>query len=241
MIRNLIQLLQQSNYTVVFTGAGMSTESGLPDFRSQKQGLWEKFDPKQLASTYALKNHPQQFTAFYQMRIKSLTKHKPHEGHKILANWEKKGLIQCIVTQNVDGFHRDAGNNNVLEIHGSLTNLYCNTCLRAYPTTDYLERDGTCTVCNQLIRPGVVLFGEALPEDVLLQAEQEMLKADLVLVLGSSLTVSPANLLPQWAFENGAKLIIVNEEPTPLDQMATYVIQDWKIKELLVNLHKSIQ
>src|SRR5690625_1198743 len=109
-MRQLIELLRSSQYTIVYTGAGMSTESGIPDFRSESRGLWKRFNPDELANVNALHHNQEEFTEFYQQRLSDITKHQPHQGHHILANWEKSGVIQGIITQNVDGFHHAAGN-----------------------------------------------------------------------------------------------------------------------------------
>ena len=239
MIETLSQLLEQASYTVVFTGAGMSTESGLPDFRSNK-GLWKKFNPDELAHVNAIYEQPKAFTEFYRKRLQDVTSFKPHEGHEILADWEKRMFIKGIITQNVDGFHHDAGSKNVLELHGALRSLYCDGCQEKHSVSAYIEGIFHCHHCGGIIRPGVALFGENLPEKTFQRAEVETLKADLFIVLGSSLTVSPANMFPMLAYENGAQLIIVNREPTPLDRYATMTIQNQTIKEVLTKVEANL-
>lgn len=220
---------------VVFTGAGMSTESGLPDFRSAKDGLWRKKDPAALASTEALNNNVEAFTQFYRERVLGVKEYGPHKGHEILAKWEKAGKIKAIITQNVDGFHQLAGNKHVAELHGTLQKLHCEECGKVYDSNEYVKEAFYCT-CSGILRPSIVLFGESLPEDAFTAALEEAEKADLFIVLGSSLTVTPANQFPMLAKENGAKLVIVNQDATPLDQYADLVIQDKKIGELLKEL-----
>jgi len=239
-LKQLKDLLLESTYTVVFTGAGMSTESGLPDFRSKARGLWEKFNPDELANVNALIHNESEFTEFYRYRLRELTKYKPHEGHYILGKWEKSGLIKGIVTQNVDGFHHDANSKNVMELHGTFRNFHCHECHKEHPREDYLESKSKCYDCGRTVRPGIVLFGEMLPQDVFRQAEEETKKANLFIVLGSSLTVSPANLFPLQAKENGAKLVIINKEPTDYDHLADLTIQDRTIKEILIAVDKLI-
>lgn len=234
----LSQWLKESNYTVIFTGAGMSTESGLPDFRSQS-GLWNQVDPTKLASIDALENNRDAFVSFYKKRLKSIQGHKPHAGHEILGKWEKAGIVHAVITQNVDGFHHQAGSENVTELHGTLRTVHCHTCQRRYPSTEFLNGKLACE-CGGFLRPSVVLFGEMLPMDAVERAEAEMAKADLFIVLGSSLTVSPANFFPIEAKQNGAKLVIVNMEPTDYDHFADLVINDRKIGDLLQEVDQKI-
>lgn len=238
-MNNILKLLKEANSTVIFTGAGMSTESGLPDFRSKDRGLWEKFNPDELANVNALINNEEEFTKFYQYRLGEINKYDLHEGHTILANWEKDGLIDGIITQNVDAFHFDAGNENVLELHGSFRDMHCHECGKQSDRASYLAGESTCE-CGGTIRPGIVLFGESLPQKTFKLAEQLTKQADLFIVLGSSLSVSPANMFPVLAKENGANLVIINREPTELDSLADYTIQDMNIKQFLTELNQSL-
>lgn len=225
--------LISSKHTVVFTGAGMSTESGLPDFRSANQGLWQQKDPSQVASVSALNNNVEEFIEFYRKRVIGVNEYHPHRGHRLLAEWEKRGLLQAIITQNVDGFHQQAGSNRVAELHGTLQTVHCNSCGTVYSSTEYANGTYQCTACGGLLRPSVVLFGEMLPEEAFNWAFEEAARAELFIVLGSSLTVTPANQFPLIAKENGARLVIVNQEKTPLDQYADEVIHERKIGEVL--------
>lgn len=224
--------LQESKYTVVLTGAGMSTESGLPDFRSSTSGLWTQEDPTQVASIDALNRNVERFFEFYRHRVIGLQEAHPHKGHKILAKWEKHGLIKSIITQNIDGFHTEAGSESVIELHGTMKKVHCQSCGKEYGNEKYLKEEFICD-CGGKLRPSVVLFGEMLPEDAILKAAEETEKADLFIVLGSSLTVSPANQFPILAKQNGAKLVIVNLDPTDFDMFADVVINDKKIGEWL--------
>ncbi len=232
----LENLLSESRYTVVFTGAGMSTESGLPDFRSSK-GLWKQKDPSQLASTDALNHNVNEFIEFYRERVLGINEFKPHKGHFILADWEKRGIIKSIITQNVDGFHQLAGSVRVAELHGTLRNLHCQTCGKEYRSEEYINEEYYCD-CGGVLRPSVVLFGESLPSEAFDFAIRESEKADLFIVLGSSLTVTPANQFPLIAKDHGAKLVIVNRDQTQFDRYADLVVNDKKIGELLNELNK---
>lgn len=228
----LAELLKQAKRTIVYTGAGMSTESGLPDFRSAKTGMWEIEDPAKVASVTALNEQVDQFFHFYKQRVLAAKDTGPHEGHRILAKWEEEGLINGIITQNVDGFHTEAGSKNVMELHGTLREVHCESCGKAYSNDRYVKDEYYCE-CGGTLRPSVVLFGEMLPEETFLQAIFESERADLFIVLGSSLTVSPANQFPAMAKQNGAKLVIINMEKTAMDSMADLIIHDRKIGEVL--------
>ncbi|HEX6594065.1 MAG TPA: NAD-dependent protein deacylase [Bacillota bacterium] len=235
-MQQLANLITSSSHTIVFTGAGMSTESGLPDFRSAEGGLWSKFNPDELANIQALETNTDEFIQFYRHRLQDIDTYKPHEGHYILGEWEKNGWIQGIITQNVDGFHHEAGNKNVMELHGSFRSLYCHSCSKRKDHDAFLSGDVYCS-CGGAIRPDIVLFGEGLPQDVFTKAERETTETDLFIVLGSSLTVTPANMFPMLAKQNGARLVIVNRDNTPLDTFADDVIQDVSIKDFLIEVH----
>ena len=218
------RLLGEHRSAVVFTGAGMSTESGLPDFRSNG-GLWKqnrRFE--ELASRDALETDYEEHVAFYRWRIEMLAGHEPNDGHRVVADWQRRGLVGTVVTQNVDGFHTRAGATGVLELHGTLAHVRCDRCGGERPAAEFLEAAGLTCTCGGKRRPGVVLFGEALPAETLRAAWLAAERATLFIVLGSSLAVAPANLLPEAAVGAGAPLAIVNRDPTPLDRMATLVI-----------------
>lgn len=238
-MKEFINLFTSSNNTVVFTGAGMSTESGLPDFRSKDRGLWEKFNPDELANVQALIHNTKEFTEFYQYRLSELYKYQPHAGHRILSEWEEGGLVKGIITQNVDAFHSDAGSKNVMELHGSFRTFHCHDCLREYERDLYFSGTSTCA-CGGTIRPGIVLFGEGLPQDTFGKAESAARQADLFIVFGSSLTVSPANTFPLMAKQSGAKLVIINREPTDFDDYADIIVRDQSIKDFLIAADKLI-
>ncbi|KJE26567.1 NAD-dependent deacetylase [Geobacillus kaustophilus] len=231
--------LATSRRTVVLTGAGMSTESGLPDFRSPRTGLWARFNPSELATVEALHHRRESFVEFYQYRIRTLQECQPHDGHRLLADWERRGLVHTIITQNVDGFHQEAGSQRVIELHGSLRTVHCQRCGQSKPSFVYLHGIWTCE-CGGVLRPSVVLFGEPLPEKAIDQAWKAARQADLFVVLGSSLQVSPANQLPIVAKRSGAKLVIINWEPTELDDLANAIIHQRKIGEVLNELNEQL-
>lgn len=247
-LKQIVDAWKKAKTPIVFTGAGMSTESGLPDFRSQ-QGLW-KTRPESLATMDALETRPNDFYFFYQWRIAELLKVQPNEGHLILSAMERAGTVRQIITQNVDGLHQRAGSKQVIELHGSLRTVRCRGCKSVFdsrtmlPASEGWQSDYAtgryrygdeckCSKCGGLLRPEVVMFGEALPEAARKEAESISRNADFFVVLGSSLAVSPANYCPQLALNNGAQLLIVNQEPTALDAQATWVIRDGIGKVLL--------
>ncbi|ATP40632.1 NAD-dependent protein deacylase [Solibacillus sp. R5-41] len=190
----LAKWMLQSNSTVILTGAGMSTESGIPDFRS-RTGWWKNIDPRTVASVESLQQNYELFREFYQMRILSLTNCEPHSGHEILANWEARGLLTLIATQNVDRFHQQAGNGAVAELHGNIVTIRCQTCGKALPLGHFMD-NAVCTYCNGKLRPNVVLFGEALPQQAWNRSLHAIQNADVVIVIGTSLEVYPVNQLP---------------------------------------------
>lgn len=219
-ISRLARLLRESYHTIVFTGAGMSTESGIPDFRS-KDGWWKNIDPRTVASTEALNNNYPLFHEFYSMRIKGLEQCKPHIGHRILADWEKRDIIHSVVTQNVDGFHGAAGSMNVHELHGSIHSFRCHSCGKASCREDFLGNK-VCSVCGGKLRPNVVLFGEGLPPRPWNDAEKGISRAELVIVIGTSLEVYPANMLP---FMAKGKIVVINKDETPMDDKFHFAIR----------------
>lgn len=205
--------LKESNNTVVLTGAGMSTESGLPDFRS-KSGWWKNIDPTTVASVQALKDNYALFHEFYKTRMEDLGHSQPHEGHFILAQWEKRGLVRAIATQNVDGFHQKAGSQKVYELHGSIRSARCHNCSAPVEMDQFLGGE-PCRKCGGKLRPNVVLFGEILPEEAWDQSISAIRMAELVVVIGTSLQVYPVNQLPKMT---KGKIAIINLEPTDQDK-----------------------
>lgn len=204
----LITGMKESEGTVVLTGAGMDTESNIPDFRG-KDGWWRNIDPRTVASIDTFYKNYSLFHEFYSMRIKLLENIKPHEGHYILAEFQDKGLINSIATQNVSGLHRIAGSKKVYELHGNIQTVICNHCGHKVDLVDFLDKNN-CDFCgNRTLRPNVVLFGEALPKSAWVLAESDIRKCDLLIIIGTSLEVYPVNQLP--LFSKG-KIVLINNE-----------------------------
>lgn len=222
----LAKFLADSKAAVIFSGAGMSTESGLQDFRSADRGMWNNRNPAELANIEAIDSNREQFIRFYQWRIEEMGKHQPNDGHRIIAKWERRGLVRGIITQNVENYHELAGSTTMAKLHGDLGTMRCMNCSQSYPSNDYLPPVARIYCeCGGFIRPNIVLFGEMLPEKALTDADRLTASADLFIVLGSSLQVSPANHFPVQAKERGAKLVIVNHDPTPLDKYADMIVR----------------
>ena len=216
----LAALVRDRQPLVVLTGAGVSTESGIPDFRSDS-GIWRDVDPLEVASLRAFRRDPGRVWSFYWKRLHGLREAEPNAAHRALAELERLGLCGAIVTQNVDGLHTRAGSSNVVEMHGSLRSARCLGCGRTEPIEAVLEQLDripvpTCPRCADVLKPGVVLFGEVLPAAALRRATELARAASLVLVVGSSLEVWPVAGLPLEA----PAFAIVNRGPTALDDHA---------------------
>ena len=228
--KELIKLVLSSSNAVAMTGAGISTESGIPDYRSPGTGLWEKMDRSVVSLDGFLKNPTQYYSyaiELYPIRQSA----KPNPAHYLLAELEKRELLKGVITQNIDGLHQEAGSGNVCELHGSLRQAVCLGCSLLYPMGEVMqmvvsgENPHLCTKCKGVLKPNAVFFGEILPNIPWKKALEVTQMTDLFLVFGSSLQVSPANILPDIALRGGARLIIVNLTPTPYDEESALVVR----------------
>jgi NAD-dependent deacetylase len=220
----LAELIRRAQPCVVLTGAGVSTESGIPDFRSPT-GIWAQFDPFEYGSIAAFRADPEKVWRFYAPRFSMLTSAEPNPAHRALAELEHRGLVRAVVTQNIDLLHDRAGSRAVIEIHGSIRTSSCPRCGASYPLEQVLpqiENEGVprCESCGGVLKPDVVFFGELLPEAPMNRASELARDARLLLVVGSSLEVYPAAGLPQETLDAGGRLAIVNRGPTPYDTRA---------------------
>jgi NAD-dependent deacetylase len=216
----LAALISQRQPCAVLTGAGVSTESGIPDFRSPT-GIWAEVDPLEVASIQAFHRDPARVWGFYRERIDLLRRAEPNAAHHALAELERRGLVEAVVTQNIDTLHSRAGSREVVEVHGSIRSAQCPGCLRAEPADEVLVQLETrdlplCPRCGEVLKPGVVMFGELLPADALERATQLARSARLLVVVGSSLEVWPVAGLPLEA----EAFAVVNRGPTALDARA---------------------
>ena len=232
-IERLAQRIIESKKTVVFTGAGISTESGIPDFRSPG-GIWSKYDPENFTIQKFLSS-PAARRALWKMSAESglLAEAEPNPAHYAIAELYQLGKLDCIITQNVDNLHQKAGvpEDNVFELHGNMRWVVCLSCRRRLPLPEVLQKIGEgvevpdCPDCQGILKPDGVFFGEALPHETLTEATRRSQDCDLFVVIGSTLIVYPAAYMPTYAMNAGAKLAIVNLTPTPLDHYATVLIQ----------------
>jgi NAD-dependent deacetylase len=222
----LAELIAANQPCVALTGAGVSTESGIPDFRSAG-GIWARFDPYEVASIDAFRRDPAKVWEFYALRLDVLADAQPNEAHRALARLEAAGLLDAVITQNVDRLHAAAGSRAVVEVHGSIEQAECLAC-GATVARDELRSLlplPSCPRCGAVLKPGVVMFGELLPDQAIDRATELARTAGLLLVIGSSLEVWPVAGLPQETLDGGGKVAIVNREPTRYDGRAALVIR----------------
>ncbi|MFH2007244.1 MAG: NAD-dependent deacylase [bacterium] len=214
---------------VVFTGAGISADSGIPTYRGEG-GLWTEYDPDKYANIAHFRKDPSYYWRFFRdVRYPALRDARPNPAHEALAALETAGRLKALITQNIDGLHAEAGSRNVLELHGNTRRYYCEQCdhrlaLEQVWTLLQTALPPPCPACGGSVRPDVVFFGELLSEPVLRGALEAARQADLMLVVGSSLVVHPAAGLPVLTIEHGGKLIIVNKGETPLDRLAAVTL-----------------
>lgn len=243
-IERAAELVRRSHHMIAFTGAGHSTPSGIPDFRSPHSGLWEKHNPLLVASIWAFRLNPKTFYDWIRPMAGTLLSAAPNPAHRALAALEQMGYLKTIITQNIDNLHQRAGSLRVLELHGHMREATCIRCYKLMPVDPSLEqsiRDGKVPhcECGGVLKPNVILFGEQLPIRTLNQAMEEARRCDLVLVAGSSLEVTPAADIPFLAVEHDARAIIVNLEPTGFDSRADVVLHG-DVAEILPRLVEAL-
>ncbi len=233
----LAELLRQSRRTVVLTGAGISVPSGIPDFRTPETGLWAKVDPMEVAHIDVFTHDPARFWSYYRPRFHSLADKLPNAAHKALAELERRGLVEAVITQNIDRLHRAGGSHNVVEVHGSIATSSCISCGRTYQldeVEELFDEHGVaiCPECGGHVKPDVVLFGEMLPAIAISRATELAERAELMLCVGSSLIVHPVAGLPGLTLEAGGKLAIVTKGETPYDEAAEVKLEGEVDEEL---------
>ncbi|HHN94343.1 MAG TPA: NAD-dependent deacylase [Anaerolineae bacterium] len=230
LITEAAALLCEAQHPVALTGAGISTPSGIPDFRSPGTGLWEHANPMDIVSIRAFRRDPQAFYDWMRPLVEVMRAAEANPAHRALAELERAGHLRAVLTQNIDGLHQRGGSQEVLELHGHTRDVVCLDCHWRAPADRYLDdflATGAvprCPRCGNWLKPDVVLFGEPLPLKVLNRALEHAARADLMLVVGSSLVVTPASQLPLMVLEHGGRGIIVNLTPTYLDSRAAVVI-----------------
>jgi NAD-dependent deacetylase len=230
-VRAAGELLRAAQKAVFLTGAGFSTPSGIPDFRSEGAGLWTRYLPMEVASLSTFRVQPHKFFAWLRPLASHMWTALPNPAHLALARLEEAGTVKAVITQNIDGLHARAGSKTVYEIHGTLNSLTCTGCFQQVSASGYLDEfvdKGElpyCPHCGRLLKPDVILFEEQLPVKVWQKAEQAARSCDLMVVCGTSLEVMPSAGLPVRALDNGAKLVIVNQTTTYVDVRASVLIR----------------
>lgn len=241
LISQAIDLIEEAKHVVALTGAGISTPSGIPDFRSAGSGLWNNANLLEVATFTAFKRRPHLFYDWIRPLIRTIWEAHPNAAHLALAELERLGKLTSVITQNIDILHSRAGSQTVHEIHGHMREMVCLRCYRTFAADPFilnlLEEPAIphCPVCGGLLKLAVILFGEQLPFQVLLKAKEESANSDLMLVIGTSLEVEPAAELPALARSTGSRLIIINQSPTYMDKQADLVIRG-DVAEILPQL-----
>ncbi|MDD2922338.1 MAG: NAD-dependent deacylase [Anaerolineales bacterium] len=231
-IEFIADLFRQSKRAVILTGAGISTPSGIPDFRSADTGLWARDEPLEVASLTTFRTAPESFFAWFRPLAKQIFYAQPNPAHLALAELEKLGLIETIITQNIDALHQKAGSKNVIEMHGTMRTLTCAQCYHQVEAEPYINvfvetnQMPHCPKCGGRLKPDVILFGEQLPQAAWFKAQRAARQCDLMLVAGSSLEVLPVAGLPMQALDRCAHLVVVNNTPTYLSVRADAEILD---------------
>jgi NAD-dependent deacetylase len=229
-IEDAAELVRKAKRAVVLTGAGISTPSGIPDFRSEGTGLWSREEPLEVASLHTFRTVPERFFEWFRPLAGQIFYANANAAHAALAQLEHTGYIKTIITQNIDGLHQKAGSTCVVETHGTMRTLTCTSCYQKFEADAYLRsfidqgRIPLCSQCNGILKPDVILFGEQLPHTAWVQAQRAARQCDLMLVAGSSLEVLPVAGLPIQSLDRGAHLIVVNNTPTYINVRADVVI-----------------
>jgi NAD-dependent deacetylase len=230
-ITELKKQMLEAKHTVVFTGAGISTPSGIPDFRTPQKGLWEKDNPMEVVSLSVFRRQPERFFEWLHPLLLEITKAKPNIAHRTIAALQQKGLIKSLITQNIDLLHQQAGSPAVIPIHGTLGSYRCLICSIRVKNDDPLIINfiqnkvlPLCPHCGTYLKPDIVMFEENLPHTAWQKANDEAYQSDLLIVVGSSLEVYPANQVPFFAFQNHSKIVINTFSSTPLDHQASLLL-----------------
>ncbi len=213
--------LRESAFAIAMTGAGISVPSGIPDFRSPG-GLWSRFDPQSVCSDWALRHNPAGVWDFLYEALQMFSSASPNPAHTALARMEKMSIIKSVITQNIDNLHQMAGSKEVVEFHGGCGSFFCNSCHKTYQLQEALvltreDIPWLCGSCRGIIRPSVVFFGEQIPEGALTRSQELAEKADLVIIIGTSGEVAPANIIPRWIQRGGGRIIEINLGSTAYD------------------------
>ncbi len=230
LIERAANLLAHAQHAVALTGAGISTPSGIPDFRSQETGLWSKYNPMEIATFHAFRHHPAEFFEWIGPLARRLFAAQPNAAHLALARLQASSRLEDIITQNIDGLHQRAGARQVIELHGNIYSGTCVSCYRVYSSdkfyTEVIEQQAVpyCPECGGIVKPNVILYGEALPVKALMAAKRAVSQCDLLVIAGSSLEVAPASDLPMLARARQAQILMINQGATYLDDVCDVIL-----------------
>lgn len=224
LLQQAADIWRSSRHVIALTGAGISVPSGIPDFRSPG-GLWSRFDASVVASTWGLEHDPKAVWVFLADALKMFAQAAPNPAHLALTRLEQGKALDAVITQNIDGLHQQAGTQNVIEFHGNCRGFYCNGCRRDYPAATAVQLQDAdlpwlCTQCRQVIRPTLVFFGEAIPDDALVQSQRLGSRADLAVIIGTSGDVAPANIIPYQVKSGGGRVLEINLGRTSYGNLA---------------------
>lgn len=241
-LRQAAELIVQSNHNTGFTGAGVSVESGIPPFRGEN-GLWSKYDPGILDLSYFYSHPEKVWPVIKEIFYDFFGSAKPNEAHKALAEIEKMGLLNSVITQNIDNLHQEAGNTEVYEFHGNSRHLVCQKCNERYEVNDELLADipPRCKKCGSVLKPDFIFFGEMIPQIAYQKSVEEARNADVFIVIGTTGEIVPASLIPQMAKENGVKIIEVNPVASSFTHSITDIFLQGKATEVMSGLLEEIR
>jgi NAD-dependent deacetylase len=240
MIEKASEYIINSRLTLALTGAGISVESGIPDFRSAG-GLWSKYDPAEYATISAFMADPAKVWEMLREMGEVVNRAKPNTAHTSLGELERMGYLHCVITQNVDNLHQEGGSENVIEYHGNSSTLSCLSCGKRYTAQEKVEEHPPRCDCDSILKPDVIFFGEAIPLEAMNRSFQLASSAQAVMVIGTSAVVSPANTIPSVAKQNGAKIIEINKEATHLTRSITDVFLQGSASELVHQLVEAVK
>ena len=244
-LKEVVDLIINSKYTFAFTGAGISVESGIPPFRGEN-GLWSKYNPEILELSYFYRNPIESWKVIKEIFYDFFGEAKPNDAHYALAELEKKGLLKSIVTQNIDNLHTEAGSKEVYEFHGNSRTLVCTNCSKKYLVSELNLSDvvSLCDDCHAVLKPDFIFFGEGIPKDAYQKSFQAAQKADVVIIIGSTGEVFPAADVPNFAKNNGAKIIEINPKKSSFTNSITDIFLQGKasevMQELLIGINETL-
>ena len=240
LISNAADIIYNSKFTIALTGAGISVESGIPDFRSEG-GLWSRFDPSEYATIEAFRQDPEKVWEMLKEMDEIVSGARPNSAHIAMGEMERMGFLHYIITQNIDNLHQEGGSKNVIEYHGNSSTLSCLWCGRRYRSIEKKGEYPPKCHCGKALKPDVVFFGEPIPVDALHKSYELASKAEALMILGTSAVVSPANSIPVIAKQNGAKLIEINLESTHLTGSITDIFLKGRAGDILPQLLKALK